>query len=158
MTVLDRNAPAAVNAFKQRVIHIILGGVKVLRATLYVRGVRTKAVKEVVYQAYVVQNMGSVPGGPTLPPRVYPEDRVYKETTYKSVLPEDQKVLVAKVKALAAKYGFELKVIDVGENHFLDKLDTRLKGIRSFPTLLTDAGLRIEGDITEERIKALLAQ
>jgi hypothetical protein len=149
---------SSANVFKQRINQIVFGGlVKVLRVTLYVKGVRTKQVKDRSQWGYVVQNMDGVPSGMHVPPRLWPDYKVYKETTDKSVLSEDQQALVEMVKALAVKYGFELKVIDVAENRFLDKLETRRKRISSFPTLLTDTGLKIEGDITEKRIKSLLA-
>ena len=62
------------------------------------------------------------------------------------------------VKAVAIKYGFELTVIDVTKEGFLYRLGTRLNGIGRFPTFETDSGLKIEGDITEERIKALFTK
>ena len=129
---------------------------KVLKATLYVKGVRTTTVQDASYQGYFVQPMPQGRGAP-VQPRIWPDYKVIKETTRKSVLSEDQKALIDMVRAAAVKYGIVLKVIDVAENHFLDKLMTRLKRIVIFPTLLADNGLRIEGDITEERIKALLA-
>ena len=124
-----------------------------MRATLYVKGVRVTIVKDKSYQGYVFQQKGGGIADPIL--REYPDYKVYKETTYKSVLPEDQKALIDMVKAAAVKYGFELRVTDVGDHRFLDRLDARLKRISSFPTLVTDTGLRIDGDFTEERIKAL---
>lgn len=132
------------------------GVVKVLRATLYVKGVRTKFVKDLSYQGYVVQNMGAV-GTYAPPPRIWPDYKVIKKTTHKSVLPEDQKALIETVKAAAVKYSFELKVIDVTVSS-LHRLRARLRGISTFPARATDRGLKIEGDITEERIKALLAK
>ncbi len=139
----------------------MLGGVKVLKATLYVKGVRTVVVKEAISEGYVsdAPYRGATgrwrQGGDAISPSQSPYYEVKKKTAHKSVLSEDQKVLVERVKAAALKYGFELKVVDVGENRFLDKLATRLKRISSFPALVTDRGLKIEEDITEERIKAL---
>jgi hypothetical protein len=132
----------------------MLEGVKVLKVTLYVKGERTTEVEDISYQGYIAQIPATGGAGSKAPtsPRVFPDYKDVKITKHKSVLPEDQKALVEMVKTLAVKYGFELKVIDLGKNRLLDRLDTRLKGIRSFPTLL----LRIEGDITEEQIKALL--
>ncbi len=130
---------------------------KVLKATLYVKGVRIKQVEDRSCQGYVVQTMGGTGlGGPAVF-RVFPDYKVYKETTYKSVLSEDQKALVEMVKVAALKYGFELKVVDVTDEGFLEKLEGKLKGINTFPALVMDNGLKIEGDVTEERIKALLA-
>jgi hypothetical protein len=132
--------------------------VKGLKATLYVKGVKTAiGVDDRSHEGYVVQTMS---GGkvPYVPPRVISDYKEYVEPEYKSILPEDQKALVEMVEAAAVKYGFELTVIDVTEKSFLHKLEDRLKGISTFPALITDCGLKIEGDITEERIKALFAK
>ncbi len=122
-----------------------------MKATLYVKGVRTKFVSDASYQGYV---MTSGPYGAQA--REYPDYKVIIDTKYKSVLPEDQKAVVEIVKAAALRYGFELKVIDVAEKHFLRKPLDKSKGINAFPTLVTDDGSKIEGDITEEQVKALL--
>ncbi len=124
-------------------------------ATLYVKGVRTKQVETVTRQGGPVGMIGYTGGTAT---RTYPEVnlREYEEITYKSVLPEDQKAVVENVKTLAVKYGFELRVIDVTEKGLLQKLEDKLQGIDTFPCLVIDDGLKIEGTITEERIKTLL--
>lgn len=125
-----------------------------MRATLYVKGVRTKFVEDRSYQGYVI-------GGAAQPGslgRMYPDYKVIVETTYKSVLPEDQKAVVEMVKAAALKYSFELKVVDVTDESLLQKLDGRSKRINAFPAFVTDGGLKIEGEVTEEQIKALLKQ
>jgi len=110
-------------------------------------------VEDLSYQGFVI-------GGAAQPGqfRTYPDYKVIIETKYKSVLPEDQKAVVEMVKAAALKYGFELKVVDVTEEGFLQKLEGRSKGINTFPAFVTDSGLKIEGDISEERIKALLKE
>jgi hypothetical protein len=132
--------------------------VKGLKATLYVKGVKTAiGVDDRSHQGYVVQATESAVTA-YVPPRVIPDYKVYREPEYKSILPEDQKALVEMVEAAAVKYGFELTVIDVTEKSFLYKLEDRLKGISTFPALVTDCGLKIEEDITEERIKALFAK
>lgn len=129
---------------------------------MYVRGKRTlmydKAERENpggLVRPYPAQTYGTATGAPTGIENVE-ELEPYYDVTYKSVLPEDQKALVERVKALAVKYGFELKVIDVTKKGLLQKLEDKLKGIDTFPTFITDSGLKIEGDITEERIKTLL--
>ncbi len=121
-----------------------------MKATLYVEGVRTKQVETVTMRGGPIGRVGYIHGeaGAYV-------DRVHDEITYKSVLPEDQKAVVENVKTLAAKYGFELRVIDVTEKGLLRKFEDKLQGIDTFPCLVID-GLRIEGTITEERIKTLL--
>ncbi len=123
-----------------------------MKATLYVKGVRTKFVNDASYQGYV---MTSGPYGAQI--RTYPDYKVNIETKYKSILPEDQKAVVEMVKAAAVKYGFKLNIVDVAEKRFLDKFTGRQNKITVFPTFVTDAGFRIEGDITEDGIEALFA-
>ncbi len=89
--------------------------------------------------------------------RTYPDYKVNIETKYKSILPEDQKAVVEIVKAAAVTYGFKLNIVDVAEKRFLDKFTRRQNKITAFPTFVTDAGFRIEGDITEDGIEALFA-
>ena len=145
------------NAFKERIDRLYLRRlVKGLKATLYVKGVKTVVgVDDRSHWGYVVYPQGGI-GNPKNPRfDAKPDYKVYREIEYKSVLPEDQKALVEMVKAAAVKYGFELTIIDVTEKGFLHKLEDRLKGISTFPAFVTDRGLKIEGNITEERIKAL---
>ncbi len=122
-----------------------------MKATLYVEGVRTKQVETVTKRGGPIGRVAYIHGeaGAYV-------DRVYNEITYKSVLSEDQKAVVENVKTLAAKYGFELRVIDVTEKGLLQKLEDKLQGIGTFPCLVIDDGLKIEGTITEERIETLL--
>lgn len=132
-----------------------------MKAVLYVKGVKT--ANGVVDRSHWRWTFQLTSGGKAAVPPLFPDYRVDSEAKYKSMLPEDQKALVEMVKAAAVKYGFELTVIDVTESArsprtFLHKLGDRLKGINTFPALVTDRGLKIEGDITEERIKALLAK
>ncbi len=127
-----------------------------MKATLYVKGVRTAVEEELVSGGYVSEPLYRADGRIPTQARASPYYDVKKKTTYKSVLPEDQKAVVEMVKAAALKYGFELKVADVSEESFLQKFEGRSKGINEFPAFVTDNGLRIEGDISEEQIKALL--
>lgn len=132
-----------------------------MKAVLYVKGVKT--VNGVVDRSDWRFTGQLTSGGKAAVPPFFPDYKVDNEAKYKSVLPEDQKELVEIVKAVAIKYGFELTVIDVTESPrsahtSLHKPEDRLKGINTFPALVTDRGLKIEGDITEERIKALLAK
>jgi len=136
--------------------------VKILKATLYVKGIKkAMGVDDRSHWGYVGYTGGG-PGGPNrdggAPSTPYPDYKVYREVECKSVLSEDQKALVEMVKTAAGKYGFELDIVDVTEGRFLNKLSATLKGIGTFPTLVTDNGLKIEGDITEDRIRVLFAK
>lgn len=125
-----------------------------MKATLYVKGIRRIEVEDRSAWGYVIGPMGVGPYGAPQTTAHY-DYKVYREAEYKSVLPKDQEAVVEMVKAAAVKYGFKLKVIDVGQNRLLDRLEVRQKGISSFPTLITETGYKIEGDISEERIKTL---
>lgn len=127
---------------------------KVLKAILYVQSVKTEiGVDDRSHEGYVVQTMGGAGGSYSPPPRIFRDYKVYREKIYKNILPEDQKALVEMVNGVALQYGFELTVIDVAKSS-LHKVENRLKGMSTYPALVTDSGLKIEGDITEERIKA----
>lgn len=127
---------------------------KGLKAILYVQSVKTEiGVDDRSHEGYVVQTMGGA-GSYQAPPRIFRDYKVYREKIYKNILPEGQEALVEMVKGVALQYGFELTVFDVTKSS-LHKLENRLKGINTYPALVTNRGLKIEGDITEERIKAL---
>lgn len=123
---------------------------KGLKAILYVQSVKTWiGTDDRSHMGVVVQDMSAY-----APIRVYPDYKVYRENIFKNILPEDQEALVEMVKGVALQCGFELTVVDVAKSS-LHKLENRLGGISTYPVLVTDRGLKIEGDITEERIKAL---
>ena len=130
-----------------------------MEVTLYVKGVKTcMGIDDRSHWGYIVTVFGPAPspyGGDTKP---IPDYKVYREPEYKSILPEDQRALVEMVKVASVKYGFKLTIIDVTKQSILHKLEDRLMGIRIIPTLETDTGVKIEGDITEERIKTLFAK
>ncbi len=129
-----------------------------MKAILFVRSVRTATGTRVTgYVRYAVQTMGSY-GSFSVPAKVIPDYLVSKEADYENILPEDQKAVVEMVKKAAVRHDFELTVIDVTDEGALDKLKDKLMGISTFPTLLTDSGVKIERDITEERIEALFTK
>lgn len=83
--------------------------------------------------------------------------KMYKEAEYKSVLPEDQQALLDMLAEMSRIYKFDLKVIDVTQEGCLRKFwQQRVKGIRTFPTLMSDSGERIQGQITPEQVKAII--
>jgi hypothetical protein len=131
---------------------------KKLRVTMYVKGVKTLVGEEDRSQwGYVVQTRSAGPYG-AIEPGVYPDLKVHKELVYKSVLPEDQKAVVELVRAAAEKYGFELEVIDANKENLVQQIEDKIRHIDAFPTLISSTGEKIEGNITEERIKALVSK
>ena len=124
------------------------------KITLYVQSVKTvTGMEEWVRWGYV--GGAGLRGGY----RLIPDYKVYSEAKYKRALPDDQKKVVEMVKEVGHKYGFEVEVIDVAMENVLDRLmQEEVKKIRVFPTLITDSGERIEGDISKEQIESLLAK
>jgi len=131
--------------------------VKILRVTLYVKGVKVAKMDDRSRIGYASRLPPSYPwwGGSI---DVTPDYKVYREVEYKSVLPDDQKKVVEMVQAMALKHGFEVNIIDVTKENLLHRLEEKIKKINTFPTLVTDTGEKIEGRITEEKIKSLLSK
>lgn len=62
------------------------------------------------------------------------------------------------VRKLAPKYGFDVEVVDVTKESIIHRvLQEEIKGIKTFPTLISDSGEKIEGTISKEQIKSLLS-
>jgi nitrogen regulatory protein PII-like uncharacterized protein len=123
------------------------------KVTLYVRSAKTVIGTEDRSKWGYVGGAG-VRGGY----RIIPDYKVYSEAEYKHVLSEDQKNIVEIVQEIARKYGLEIRVIDVALENPLDRLlQEEVKKIRVFPTLITDTGERLEGQISKEQIETLLA-
>jgi hypothetical protein len=76
--------------------------------------------------------------------------------TYESVLPNDQKIIVEMVEAIADRHGFEVKIVDVTMESMLHRISEKLLRINAFPALITDSGEKIEGNISEEQVESLL--
>lgn len=124
------------------------------KVTLYVQSVKTVTGTEEWVRWGYAGGAGVRSGY-----RLIPDYKVYSEAKYKRVLSDDQKKVVEMVKEVAHKYGFDVEVIDVAMENVLDKfMQKEVKKIRVFPTLITDSGERIEGDISKEQIESLLAK
>lgn len=90
-------------------------------------------------------------------PKYIRDYKTYSEAKYENILPDDQKKVVAMVRAIAQKYGVEARVVDISRENILHKfIDKKRLKIETFPTLITEKGERLEGKITEDQVELLL--
>lgn len=88
--------------------------------------------------------------------RPYTEETVTKD---EFILPEDQKEIVEMVWEIASNRGFEVEVVDVTKENILRReIQEHAKHITTLPTVITDDGRRIEGNITKQQIETLLTK
>ena len=93
------------------------------------------------------------PRRPLLPPTVETEPR------REYILPEEQEKAAETVKSIASKCDLEVEVVDFGRENVLRRvIQEEREKIRIFPTLMTDSGRRIEGEMTAEKIELFLSQ
>ena len=116
------------------------------KITLYVQ-----SVKEVV--GVEAWGVWSYAGGPGIRGgyRFVKDYKRYSELKCEWVLPEDQMKTIEMVKAIAQQHGFEVEVVDVAKSKKKPK-------IKVFPTVVIDAGEKIEGTISKEKIIQLLTK
>jgi hypothetical protein len=129
-----------------------------LKFTLYVKGKKTAKIAGELRQPRG-WDAGSSIAVRTTPGLEYTVDsfELNRGIAYDSVLPEDQKRVVRLVEDLAEILGFELEVIDVTKEKSIHRLvDERIMRITLYPTLITDSGKEIEGEITERKVRALI--
>jgi len=78
---------------------------------------------------------------------------------YGYVLPDDQKAIVEAVRRLCEKHGFEVRVVDVTRENLLHRaVQEEVSKIKTFPTLITDSGGRLEGSFSEGQVESLLSR
>jgi hypothetical protein len=118
--------------------------VKRKKLTLYVRSVKTVVGTEKWGRWGHVGGPG-VRGGY----RILRDYKTYIKPKYGRILPEDQKQVVEMVEEFARKHGFELEVVDAAEHR------TKIR-VKNFPALVIDSEEKLEGDISEEQVEALL--
>ena len=81
------------------------------------------------------------------------------EAVHDYVLPDDQKAAVETVKRLCERHGFELRIVDVTSENILHRtVQEEARKIKTFPTLITDSGRRVEGSFLEEQLESLLSK
>jgi glutaredoxin len=131
--------------------------VKKRKVTLYVRSVKRIVGTEIAdVKTLISGGPGLRPGGfRAVPPGAM--QTVEEVPKYELILPEDQKDSVETVRRLADRNGFDVHIIDVTKESILRReIQKGIEGIRIFPTLVTDSGIRIEGTATKERLESLL--
>lgn len=80
------------------------------------------------------------------------------EELHDYVLPDDQKAVVETVKRFCERHSIEVRVVDVTKENLLHRaVQEEANKIKTFPTLITDSGGRVEGSFSEEQLEALLA-
>jgi hypothetical protein len=73
------------------------------------------------------------------------------------MLPEVQRTFTETVKKLCRKHHFELRIIDVAKENILHRaIQQEIEKIKTFPTLMSDSGRRLEGKILGKQIESLL--
>ena len=96
---------------------------------------------------------------PSLNTRVRLRPDLVTEPKFEYVLPEDQERIREIVKEAASKFSLEVEVIDVSRENILHRaIQEQREKIKAFPALVTDAGERIEGNITEEQAQSFLSR
>lgn len=81
------------------------------------------------------------------------------EEMHDYVLSDDQKAAVETVRRLCEKHGLELRIVDVTTENILHKVvQEEVSKIKTFPTLITDSGRRVEGSFSEEQVESLLSE
>jgi hypothetical protein len=129
------------------------------KVTLYVKSdKRIVGTETMEAKTLISGGPGIRPGGYRMvPPRAtYDFEEVPK---YEFVLPEDQRDFVEMVKKVEGELGFAVKIIDVTkENIVRRELQKEIEKIRTFPTLTTDSGKRVEGkgNVSEEQVESFL--
>jgi glutaredoxin len=99
----------------------------------------------------------TMPHGGATSPRNIQEHRVETMTRFETALPEEQMKFVEMVESFASEHGFELEIVDMGRKNRLERwVQKNIKKIETYPTLVTDAGHRIEGNITRQELESRL--
>jgi glutaredoxin len=124
------------------------------KVTLYVKSIKTIIGTEKIDRQYFsVGPPVKVSGF-----RMIPKQEVDSITKYGFVIPEDQNRVVEMVREFAPKHGFDVEIVDVTKENILRRvLQEEIKRIKTFPTLITDSGEKIEGNISKEQIRSLLS-
>jgi glutaredoxin len=136
-------------------------GVSYLKISVYVESVR-RAVRtdQVAREFYRVDPLTTPQSGAERMAgghHVIQEHRVETVTRFKVSLPDEQMRFVEMVESFASEHGFELEVVDIGRKNRLERwIQEKIKGIETYPMLVTDRGHRIEGNITREQLESLL--
>ena len=136
-------------------------GVSHLKIRVYVESVRRAVgTDQVAREFYRVDPLTMPQSGAHSPQgghRIIQEHRVETMTRFEAALPEEQMRFLEMVESFASEHGFYFEVVDMGRKNRLERwIQKNIKNIETYPTLVTDAGHRIEGNITREQLESLL--
>jgi len=121
--------------------------------TVYVRSIKIKTGETLVEEPYPVKRL----------PRAYEisKDTWFKvklKKMYSYVLPDDQKTLVEEVKLLSERHSLKLKVIDATKQTLIQRLWIRLKGIKNFPVVETNRGIRLRAPFSQNELDRFISE
>lgn len=114
--------------------------------TLYVKSVRT--LEEIVTPDRESEIAG------TLGPHYYRGTPMGDGDTVpvdEFIFPEDQQELIEMVKEIASEHGLAVRVVDLTREEAHHRVEV-------IPTLITDSGKRLEGEMSEEQLESFLAK
>ncbi len=84
---------------------------------------------------------------------------VETEPKHEYILPEDQQQAIETVKSISREYSVEVEVVDAARENIIHRLiEEKQEKIKEFPTLISDSGERIEGEMTEEKVRYLISK
>jgi glutaredoxin len=129
-------------------------------ATIYVKSKKIVVGETSVRESHLVPPSRDSPASRGFSRMRDAWDTIYEtrtETQHGYVLPDEQRAVLETVKRLCEKHGFELKIIDVTRENLVRRaLQEEVRKVKSFPTLMTDSGRRLEGNVSEEQIELFL--
>ena len=128
------------------------------KVTLYVKSVKTVSHIEQVPRASLVWDSTSRSMQPGANPRVTETHEFEEVAMHDFLLSEEQKRAVDIVKEVAAKYDIEVQIVDVTRENIIRRVVQEAEGMKTFPTLITSSGEKIEGDISKEKVDMLLSK
>jgi hypothetical protein len=108
------------------------------------------------------EEKGLISGGPGIRPGSFRMSITYdvrRIPEYDFVLPDNQRDISEVVKEVADRLALEVKIVDVSrENVVRREIQKISERIRTFPALVVDSVVRIEGEISKEQVESLLSE
>lgn len=126
--------------------------------TVYVKSVKTVSHVERVPRESLVWDSTSRSMQPGANPRVTEAHEFEEVAMHDFLLSEEQKRAVDIVREVAAKYEIEVQIVDVTRENIIRRVEQEAEGMKTFPTLVTSSGEKIEGDISKEKVDMLLSK
>jgi hypothetical protein len=128
--------------------------------TLYVKSEKVVTGEASVTEPHLIKR--GVARGDSYPMRDMFWDTAFEakvELLHDYVLPDDQKAVVETVRRLCEKHGVGVKIVDVTKENVLHRaVQEEISKIKTFPTLISDSGQKLESDFSEEQIELFLSK